>query len=93
MYKHKHTRIFWSKSEFKTKAKTRNMFPVRPTGYFERVGCISIGQKKAHTVLYRPKPYDNIKELVYALTMRISSYGCTGKFGEDSRSKKLELHR
>ena len=38
MYKHKHTRIFWSKSEFKTKAKTRNMFPVRPTGYFERVG-------------------------------------------------------
>ena len=34
----KNTCIFRGKSEFKTEAKTLNMFPVRPTGYFERVG-------------------------------------------------------
>ena len=94
MYKHKHTRIFWSKSEFqKLKQKHVTCFLSGPLDTLKGWGCISIGQKKAHTVLYRPKPYDNIKELVYALTMCISSYGCTGKFGEDSRSKKLELHR
>ena len=32
---------------------------------------------KKYTILYRPKPYDNIRELVHALTIRISSYGCT----------------
>ena len=77
----------------KLKQKHVTCFLSGPLDTFKGWGCISIGQKKAHTVLYRPKPYDNIKELVYALTMRISSYGCTGKFGEDSRSKKLELHR
>ena len=52
MYKHKNTRIFWSKSEFKTKAKTRNMFPARPTGYFERVGGAFPLDRKKHTQFY-----------------------------------------
>ena len=55
------------------------MFHFRPTGYFERGGGGGIFpmDNKKHTILYRPKPYDNIRELVHALTMRISSYDCT----------------
>ena len=55
------------------------MFPFRPTGYFERGGRGGMFpmENKKYTILYRPKPYDNIRELVHALTMRISSYGCT----------------
>ena len=85
--------FFGGSRNLKLKQKHLTCFLSGPLDTLRGWGCISIGQKKAHTVLYRPKPYDNIKELVYALTMRISSYGCTGKFGEDSKSKKLELHR
>ena len=44
---------------------------------------------KKYTILYRPRPYDNIRELVHALTMRISSYGCTWEVLRGL--KKLEL--
>ena len=78
--------FFGASRNLKLKQKHVTRFLSGPLDTLKGWGCISIGQKKAHTVLYRPEPYDNIN-------MRISSYGCTGKFGEDSRSKKLELHR
>ena len=38
------------------------------------VGGTSIEDKKGHTILFRAKPYLNIKYLIHALVVRISSY-------------------
>ena len=85
--------FFGASRNLKLKQKHVTCFLSGPLDTLKGWGCISIGQKKAHTVLYRPKPYDNIKELVHALTMRISSYGCTWEVWRGLKKQETSIIR